>query len=228
MIDSNRRASEFYNVCRKVEPSIGSDLSTEQQHEALSLQQCGGYDGSLNTQRVDTCFQPTAGATPPKRPGGPWNARPQTGNPRWDQGLGGKKCGACLHVATLPATDWVLIGSVNPTSPGGRRPSACRTAGSSVAARTPSSSLLAIRGQRATTGLINQTRPSRRLKATFRDGHHILWCHAVLILTRNLGGSNAKTVSFWICRRSNRVGHDCLGLCPPGVAPRSSTGRMAL
>jgi hypothetical protein len=90
-------------------------------------------------------------------------------------------------------------------------PSACRTAGSSVAARTPSSSLIAIRGQRATTGLINQTRPSRRLKATFRDGHHILWCRAVLILTRNLGGSNAKTVSFWICRRSNRVGHDCLG-----------------
>jgi len=36
--------------------------------------------------------------------------------------FGGKKCGACLHVATLPATDWVLIGSVNPTSPGGRRP----------------------------------------------------------------------------------------------------------
>ena len=34
MIDSNRRASEFYNVCRKVEPNIGSDLSTEQQHEA--------------------------------------------------------------------------------------------------------------------------------------------------------------------------------------------------
>ena len=26
--------------------------------------------------------------------------------------FGGKKCGACLHVATLPATDWVLIGSV--------------------------------------------------------------------------------------------------------------------
>ena len=91
-------------------------------------------------------------------------------------------------------------------------PSACRTAGSSVAARTPSSSLMAIRGQRATTGLINQTRPSRRLmKATFRDGHHILWCRAVLILTRNLGGSNAKTASFWICRRSNRVDHDCLG-----------------
>jgi hypothetical protein len=36
--------------------------------------------------------------------------------------FGGKKCGACLHVATLPATDWVQIGSVNPTSPGGRRP----------------------------------------------------------------------------------------------------------
>ena len=36
--------------------------------------------------------------------------------------FGGKKCGACLHVATLPETDWVLIGSVNPTSPGGRRP----------------------------------------------------------------------------------------------------------
>src|ERR1700726_3102514 len=34
MIDSNRRASEFYNVCRKVEPNIGSDLSTEQQHVA--------------------------------------------------------------------------------------------------------------------------------------------------------------------------------------------------
>ena len=34
MIDSNRRASEFYNVCRKVESNLGSDLGTEQQHEA--------------------------------------------------------------------------------------------------------------------------------------------------------------------------------------------------
>jgi hypothetical protein len=34
MIDSNRRASEFYDVCRKVEPNISSNLGTEQQHEA--------------------------------------------------------------------------------------------------------------------------------------------------------------------------------------------------
>ena len=34
MIDSNRRASEFYDMCRKVESNLGSDLGTEQQHEA--------------------------------------------------------------------------------------------------------------------------------------------------------------------------------------------------
>ena len=177
------------------------------------MQQCGGYDGSLNhpTGGYLLQFQPTAGATPPKRPGGPWNARPQTGNPRWDQGLWRKEMGCVL---TRGHTTGDKLGANWEREPSLTRrpaPSACRTAGSSVAARTPSSSLMAIRGQRATTGLINQTRPSRRLKATFRDGHHILWCRAVLILTRNLGGSNAKTVSFWICRRSNRVGHDCLG-----------------
>jgi hypothetical protein len=32
MIDSNRRASEFYDMCRKVESNLGSDLGTEQQH----------------------------------------------------------------------------------------------------------------------------------------------------------------------------------------------------
>jgi hypothetical protein len=55
---------------------------------------------------------------------------------------------------------------------------------------------MAIEGQRAITGLINQTRPSRRLKATFRDGHHILWCRAVLILTRNLEGQMRKQLAF--------------------------------
>jgi hypothetical protein len=177
------------------------------------LQQCGGYDGSLNTQRVDTCCSSSPRPAPPTQKAG-WVLGTLGPRPKIRAGIkafGGKKCGACLHVATLPATDWVVIGSVNPTSPGGRRPPLARTAEGSVAARTPSGSLTAIRGQRASTGLINQTRPSRRLKATFRDGHHILWCRAVLILTRNLGGSNAKTVSFWICRRSNRVGHDCLG-----------------
>ena len=34
MIDSNRRASEFYDMCRKMESNLGSDLGTEQQHEA--------------------------------------------------------------------------------------------------------------------------------------------------------------------------------------------------
>jgi hypothetical protein len=34
MIDSNRRASEFYDMCRKVKSNLGSDLGTEQQHEA--------------------------------------------------------------------------------------------------------------------------------------------------------------------------------------------------
>jgi hypothetical protein len=91
---------------------------------------------------------------------------------------------AADSTALLTPNGWIPpIGSVNPTSPGALR---LPNRGSSVAARTPSSSLMAIRGQRATTGVINQTRPSRRLKATFRDGHHILWCRAVLILTRNL------------------------------------------
>ena len=34
MIDSNRRASEFYNMCRKVESNLASAMTTEQQHEA--------------------------------------------------------------------------------------------------------------------------------------------------------------------------------------------------
>jgi hypothetical protein len=162
------------------------------------LQQCGGYDGSLNhpTGGYLLQFQPTAGATPPKRPGGPWNARPQTGNPRWDQGLWRKEM-RCVLTRGHTAGD--RLGANWEREPNlTRRPaaSACRTAGSSVAARTPGSSLMAIEGQRAITGLINQTRPSRRLKATFRDGHHILWCRAVLILTRNLEGQMRKQLAF--------------------------------
>ena len=34
MIDSNRRASEFYNVCRKVESNPAFEMTAEQQHEA--------------------------------------------------------------------------------------------------------------------------------------------------------------------------------------------------
>ena len=34
MIDSNRRASEFYNVCRKVESNLAFEMTAEQQHEA--------------------------------------------------------------------------------------------------------------------------------------------------------------------------------------------------
>src|SRR3984893_16697542 len=34
MIDLNRRASEFYNMCRKVESNDASAMTTEQQHEA--------------------------------------------------------------------------------------------------------------------------------------------------------------------------------------------------
>jgi hypothetical protein len=34
MLDSNRRASEFYNVCRKLEPKLAADMTAEQQHEA--------------------------------------------------------------------------------------------------------------------------------------------------------------------------------------------------
>ena len=34
MIDSNRRASEFYNVCRKVEFNLAFEMTAEQQHEA--------------------------------------------------------------------------------------------------------------------------------------------------------------------------------------------------
>ena len=162
------------------------------------MQQCGGYDGSLNhpTGGYLLQFQPTAGATPPKRPGGPWNARPQTGNPRWDQGLWRKEM-RCVLTRGHTAGD--RLGANWEREPNlTRRPaaSACRTAGSSVAARTPGSSLMAIEGQRAITGLINQTRPSRRLKATFRDGHHILWCRAVLILTRNLEGQMRKQLAF--------------------------------
>jgi hypothetical protein len=33
MIDSNRRASEFYNVCRKVESNLAFEMTAEQQHE---------------------------------------------------------------------------------------------------------------------------------------------------------------------------------------------------
>ena len=34
MIDSNRRASEFYNVCRKLESKLAADMTAEQRHEA--------------------------------------------------------------------------------------------------------------------------------------------------------------------------------------------------
>ena len=34
MIDSNRRASEFCNVCRKVESNLAFEMTAEQQHEA--------------------------------------------------------------------------------------------------------------------------------------------------------------------------------------------------
>ena len=134
------------------------------------MQQCGGYDGSLNTQRVGYLlqFRPTAGATPPKRPGGPWNARPQTGNPRWDQGLWRKEM-RCVLTRGHTAGD--RLGANWEREPDLTRrpaPSACRTAGSSVAARTPSSSLMAIRGQRATTGLINQTTSTGSRTTMFR------------------------------------------------------------
>jgi hypothetical protein len=46
MIDSNRRASEFYDMCRKVEPNIGSDLSTEQQHEVLENREIYDTNGT--------------------------------------------------------------------------------------------------------------------------------------------------------------------------------------
>jgi hypothetical protein len=113
-----------------------------------------------------------------------------------------RRCsGAAMKMVSLPLRSWARSShALQPLCKCGRRPPLAETAGSSVAARTPSSSLMAIRGAE-----------SDWLKATFRDEHHILWCRAVLILTRNLGGSNAKTVSFWICRRSNRLGHDCLG-----------------
>ena len=159
------------------------------------MQQCGSYDGVLNTQRVDTCCSSSPRPAPP-HPKGRAAARPQTGNPRWDQGLWRKEM-RCVLTRGHTAGD--RLGANWEREPNlTRRPaaSACRTAGSSVAARTPSSSLMAIRGQRATTGLINQTRPSRRLKATFRDGHHILWCRAVLILTRNLEGQMRKQLAF--------------------------------
>src|SRR3984893_1011845 len=49
-----------------------------------------------------------------------WHRRGFAAYWRWKSRSAGG-CGACLYVATLPATDWVLIGSVNPTSPAVRR-----------------------------------------------------------------------------------------------------------
>src|ERR1700730_12515209 len=78
----------------------------------------------LTPNGLDTCCSSGPRPAPPHPKG---RAALGTLGPRPEiragiKAFGGKKCGACLHVATLPATDWVLIGSVNPTSPGGGRP----------------------------------------------------------------------------------------------------------
>src|ERR1700724_1275410 len=58
MIDSNRRASEFYDMCRKVESNLGSDLGTEQQHEALLAMVTTGQRGEQRRRRrkIDYLF----------------------------------------------------------------------------------------------------------------------------------------------------------------------------